>query len=203
MLDPILEPFAAEVARVRLSAPAVPIVSTVTGRALTPAEATSPDYWTRHFRVPVRFSDALATLFEEPARLLLEVGPGQALATLAKAHPSRAGQGVFASLPRPEDESPEDEHLLGTLGSVWAAGVDVDWPAHQAGERRNLVAAPAVPVRTQEVLAGRGSGLGRRARARRSHRLAKGPHPSRPRPPRRPRRPRPPAIAARASPRRS
>ncbi len=145
MLDPILEPFAEEVARVALSAPAVPIVSTVTGRVLTPAEATSPDYWTRHFRVPVRFSDALATLFEEPARVLLEVGPGQALATLAKAHPARAGHGVFASLPRPEDESPEEEHLLGTLGSVWAAGVDVDWLAHRTGERRNLVPLPTYP----------------------------------------------------------
>ncbi len=145
MLDRVLEPFAAEVARVRLSAPSVPIVSTVTGRVLTPAEATSADYWTRHFRVPVRFSDALATLFEEPARILLEVGPGQALATLAKAHPARTGNGVFASLPRPGDERPESEHLLESLGRLWTAGVDVDWAAHQATERRNLVSLPPYP----------------------------------------------------------
>ncbi len=158
MLDPILEPFAAEVARVRLSPPAVPIVSTVTGRLLSPAEATSPDYWTRHFRVPVRFSDALATLLEEPARVLLEVGPGQTLATLAKAHPSRAGQGVFSSLPRPEDESSESEHLLESLGRLWVAGVDVDWAAHQATERRSLVPLPSYPFERKRYWLDAGAG---------------------------------------------
>ena len=146
MMDPVLAPFTAEVARVRLSPPSIPIVSTVTGRMLSAAEAISADYWTRHCRVPVRFSDALSTLLEDPARLLLEVGPGQTLATLAKAHPSRAASHtVLASLRHPEDDGSEAAHLLEALGRLWLSGVAVDWQGHQAEERRRLVALPTYP----------------------------------------------------------
>src|SRR5262249_26013559 len=75
MMDPVVEPFAEEVARVALSAPGTPIVSTVTGTWLTPEAATSPRYWAEHLRRPVRFSPAAATLLAEPRRVLVEVGP--------------------------------------------------------------------------------------------------------------------------------
>jgi amino acid adenylation domain-containing protein len=145
MMDPVLEPLREELRRIPLARPAVPIVSTVTGRRLTDTEATSHDYWARHFRVPVRFSDALATAFAGPG-LLLEVGPGQTLATLAKAHPARTPQhAVLASLPRPEEDGPEDAHLLATLGRLFTLGADVDFSAHERTEARTLLPLPGYP----------------------------------------------------------
>ena len=46
----------------------------------------------------------------------------------------------------PEDDASEAAHLLETLGRLWLAGADVDWAAHQASERRNLLSAPDVRV---------------------------------------------------------
>ena len=50
MMDPILEEFAAIVGSVPRQAPAVPLVSNVTGTWLTEADATDPAYWAAHLR---------------------------------------------------------------------------------------------------------------------------------------------------------
>ncbi|MCB1057498.1 MAG: type I polyketide synthase, partial [Acidobacteria bacterium] len=50
MMEPILEAFTAEVAKVPLRAPELPMVSDSTGTWATPAELTDPAYWARHLR---------------------------------------------------------------------------------------------------------------------------------------------------------
>ena len=50
MMEPAVEPFTALVRSVRLSEPKVPFVSNVTGRWITPSEATNPTYWAAHLR---------------------------------------------------------------------------------------------------------------------------------------------------------
>ena len=75
MMDPVIEPMAARLAAVRLSPPKIPILSTVTARWLTDADATSTRYWAEHLRRPVRFGPAAAELLADPRRVLIEVGP--------------------------------------------------------------------------------------------------------------------------------
>src|SRR5690606_15266361 len=89
MMDPVIEPFAAELRRVALKPPSIPIISSVTGQLLTDSQAVDPWYWARHLRETVRFTDALASQFQQPDDVLLEVGPGQTLCTLARQHPDR------------------------------------------------------------------------------------------------------------------
>src|SRR5437588_4762341 len=106
MMDPILGSFAEHVKEVSLKPPKVPFVSNLTGTWITAAEATDPGYWARHLRQTVRFAEGIHTLLREPDRLLLEVGPGQTLSTLARQHPSRmAQQAVFSSSGHVRDES--------------------------------------------------------------------------------------------------
>ncbi|HEY6463423.1 MAG TPA: type I polyketide synthase, partial [Polyangiaceae bacterium] len=81
-MDPAVALFADAVRSVRLSAPTRRIVSTATGTWMTDAQATDVDYWATHLRRTVRFADAVATLTEDPTRVLLEVGPRKALTTL-------------------------------------------------------------------------------------------------------------------------
>src|SRR6202000_1091648 len=92
MMDPALPAFAAAVRAVRLSPPSIPFLSNLTGTWITAAQATDPDYWTQHLRQPVRFAAAVEEVFADPRRILLEVGPGRTLATLASRHPRRQGQ---------------------------------------------------------------------------------------------------------------
>ncbi|WP_253900268.1 type I polyketide synthase, partial [Corallococcus carmarthensis] len=139
MMEPYLEGFAREVARVKLRAPSLPVVSSLTGRWLQEREATSPDYWVRHLRHTVRFSDALGCLLESGDRALIEAGPGTTLTALARQHPARKTQPVLATLPTKGDAPAS---ALAALGEAWAAGVDVDWERIRDGERRRRVDLP-------------------------------------------------------------
>jgi amino acid adenylation domain-containing protein len=146
MMDPILEPFRAIVNSVRLSPPAIPFVSTVTGDWITSEQATDPSYWTLHLRKTVRFAPAVRTLLQDPARLLLEVGPRATLATLARQ------QAVGSAKPRAvtsltDSVEGECDAWLQAVGQAWTAGVSVDWVALSPGRRRVLL--PTYPFERQ------------------------------------------------------
>ncbi len=143
MVEPVVGPFEALVQGVALHAPAIPFASNVTGRWITDGEATSPLYWARHLREPVRFADVVSELLRaEAGYLLLEVGPGQTLAPLARQHPAAAGKTVLSTL---QEERGDTETALTALGRLWLEGVTVNWTALHAGETRRRVALPTYP----------------------------------------------------------
>lgn len=140
MVEAAVEPFRALVAAAAPQAPAIPVVSCVTGQLLTAAEACDPGYWAGHLRSTVRFADALGTVFAQGDTVLVEIGPGQTLATLARQHPAHApSTAVVASLPAHEDESGV---LAAALGGLWLAGVEIDWTAYRGGVARRKVPLP-------------------------------------------------------------
>ncbi len=146
MMDPILTTYLHEVERVSLRPPEIPYLSNVTGSWITAAEATNPAYWSRHIREPVRFGAGLSTLFEEKDRALVEVGPGQSLASIARRHPDRTpDQTVAQSLRHVEDQRPDHAVMLEALARLWLAGVPIDWPKVHAGRRRSRVHLPPYP----------------------------------------------------------
>ncbi|HLE85444.1 MAG TPA: SDR family NAD(P)-dependent oxidoreductase, partial [Thermoanaerobaculia bacterium] len=150
MMEPILAPFLERFEGVTLSPPRLPFVSNVTGTWITAEEATDPGYWARHIRSAVRFATGVGELLAEPDRLLLEVGPGNALAALARRHPDRTPeQDVVASVRHPKEREDDQAHLLGALGQLWVAGAAVDWPGFYRGERRRRVSLPTYPFERQ------------------------------------------------------
>jgi acyl transferase domain-containing protein len=137
-------------ASVRLSPPAIRMVSNVTGTWLTEAEATDPGYWTRHLLGTVRFAEGVAELLREPGRVLLEVGPGQALSTFVRQRGGgEAPAAVVPSLRSAYDPRPDAQVLAEALGRLWLAGVAPDWSAVRAGERRRRVRLPTYPWEKQ------------------------------------------------------
>ena len=125
MMDPAVAPFEAEIRAVRLSAPSLPIISTVTARRLSDQEACDPQYWARHLREPVRFSPALLTMVGSFEGILLEVGPRSTLTTLARQHTSRDRPvpPVISSLN--DNADVERETLLMATGRLWTNGVSL------------------------------------------------------------------------------
>ncbi len=149
-LKPALAPFLDAARKVRLAPPRIPFLSNVTGTWITDAEATDPDYWGRHMVGTVRFAEGLAELLADPARVLLEVGPGSTLSTLARQHPrAAAGQVILPTMRRASEARPDAVALLGALGALWAAGVTIDWPSYHAGARRRRVPLPTYPFERQ------------------------------------------------------
>ncbi len=146
MMEEILDPFRRFVETLDLRPPEIPFVSNVTGTWIRPGEATDPGYWARHLRHTVRFGDGISTLSKELDPILLEVGPGRTLATLARAALDREqARAVFNSLPHPLDPLPDRAHLLDTLGQLWLAGAAVDWRGFQGGRRSRRVPLPTYP----------------------------------------------------------
>lgn len=149
MMEPMLEPFVAQVRSVPRNAPKIRFVSNVTGTWITDAQATDPTYWTTHLRQAVRFADGVDTLTQDPNRILLEVGPGRTLATLASRHPNANGMLTLASLRHPETKGSNAAFLLNTLGHLWLSGVDVDWSVYYRHEERYRVSLPTYPWERQ------------------------------------------------------
>ncbi|MFC7979806.1 amino acid adenylation domain-containing protein [Streptomyces cinereoruber] len=140
LVEPILEEFHAAVAAIDLRDPDIPFVSDTTGTWARPGELTDPAYWTAHMRQAVRYGDALTTLLAEPDRILIEVGPGMTLTTLARQHPDLTSRHlVTQSQPHPTDPTSDHAVALDALGRLWLSGARVDWAAVQPerpGRRR-------------------------------------------------------------------
>ena len=147
MMEPVVEPFLAAVAKVQLAPPRLPFLSNVTGTWITPEEATDPEYWARHLRAPVRFAAGVAELLRDEGRILLEVGPGNALASLARsqADPAR----VIASVRNPRESAADSDVFLGALGRLWLAGLPLDWARLYPSEPRRRVPLPTYPFERQ------------------------------------------------------
>src|SRR5436305_1930568 len=150
MMDPILEAFAREVAKVRLAAPRVPYVANLTGTWIEAAQSTDPAWWVRQLRETVRFAGGAAELLQDRSRVLLEVGPGRTLASLVRAAaPERA---VVTTMRHPQDGDSgggSGEPLANALGRLWLAGARVDWEGVHAHERRRRVPLPTYPFERQ------------------------------------------------------
>ncbi|WP_420643165.1 SDR family NAD(P)-dependent oxidoreductase [Candidatus Leptofilum sp.] len=150
MLEPILDEFGRELAKIQFNPPMMPFISNVTGTWITPEEATAPQYWVGHLRHTVRFADGLGTLLQEPNRVFLEVGPGQTLSSLLRMHPEKnKTHTAVASLRHRKEELSDLQFALTSLGRLWLAGVMPDWQAFYAGELRYRVPLPTYPFERQ------------------------------------------------------
>ena len=146
MMEPALSPFRALVSRVSLSAPRRPYVSNLTGTWITEDQATSVDYWVSHLRNAVLFADGVTTLAADPTMQFLEVGPGNALTSLARLTLGRDGAArATASLPHPRESRGEMETMLSAAGRLWANGVAIDWADMHADAFLHRVPLPTYP----------------------------------------------------------
>ncbi|HSF43553.1 MAG TPA: amino acid adenylation domain-containing protein [Thermoanaerobaculia bacterium] len=146
MMDPVMPELRAAAARCALQPPRLPFLSNLTGTWIRAEEATDPEYWARQMRGTVRFAAGVGELLAEPGRVLVEVGPGNALATAARQHPGRdAAQLVLTTLRHARERRDDLALLLESLGRLWASGAVIDWGRFHAGAPRRRTALPTHP----------------------------------------------------------
>lgn len=148
-VEPIMARFANEVAKVDLSSPTVPYVSSVTGTWISSAEATDPMYWASQLRETVRFSEGLTTIMAGEGRILIEVGPSRALSGLAMQQVRGSRTKVVASLPHASEQDPDTVSILRAAGELWLAGVPIMASGFYAEQQRRLVHIPTYPFECQ------------------------------------------------------
>ena len=138
-LDGQLETFRAGFDNVRFGKMTVPMVSSLRGDWAQGDDLTSADYWVRHLRHTVRFTDAIAAAFATENRIVIEVGPGQTLGPLVDmAHPAHRPVGILPSAPRPRDGADELGVISAAFGGLWANGVAVDWDRLHGAEGQRI-----------------------------------------------------------------
>ncbi|QLH19423.1 type I polyketide synthase [Streptomyces sp. Rer75] len=148
LMEPMLAEFADVAAGVTYRQPVLTAVSTVTGQPLADSDWTTPAYWVRQVREPVRFHDALRTAAgEQAATRLLEIGPDPVLTAFARSEADTA-----VSVLRKGRE--EAGTVLGAVAELFVRGVTVDWPAVFAGTGARRVDLPTYAFQRQRFWMG-------------------------------------------------
>lgn len=96
----------------------------------------------------VRFADGIGEILQKPNGILLEVGPGLALGSLALQHDvSRKDTKltVLPSLRYAYNQQADLAFLLRTLGQLWLDGAQIYWEGFYANEQRQRLNLPAYP----------------------------------------------------------
>ncbi|EYF02912.1 hybrid non-ribosomal peptide synthetase/type I polyketide synthase [Chondromyces apiculatus] len=145
LIAPLAHRLGERAARMDRHPPRIPVVSNVTGGWLDAREACDPHYWTRHLAGTVRFSDGLTTLFKDPSHVLVEVGPGRTLSTLARRHPDGAQRAAYSTMAGAGSSRSDLEAVLFTVGQLWCAGAAVDFGALWRGQQRRRIPLPTYP----------------------------------------------------------
>ncbi len=148
MMDRILSKFSEVMHGVTFSTPTIPFISGVTGKWIKEEELKSPAYWSNQLRQAVRFADGMSELLKDPARIFLEVGPGNGLCVLAgqnKGQETVGNETIFASVRHIKQTESDMVFMLRTLGQLWLRGTAIDWKGFYADERRFRMPLPTYP----------------------------------------------------------
>ena len=143
VFDAILDDYRKVLQTVKFSAPQIPFVSNLSGKEITAAEATSPEYWVRHLRHTVNFLSGLSCLLEKGTASYIEIGSGGILTSFLKSHPLFTSGNVGVNMLRhPKEVYHDHAFYLSALGKLWANGVVLDWDAFNDHEKYNKIPAP-------------------------------------------------------------
>ncbi|MFJ3309355.1 type I polyketide synthase [Streptomyces sp. NPDC086549] len=144
LMEPMLAEFRAVAQELSYGTPSIPIVSTLTGVAVTEGELADPEYWVRHVREAVRFADAVGVLADKGVTTYLELGPDAVLTAMGQQTAENAA--FVPALRRDRDETRE---LVSAVGRIAVLGGTVDWTAFYAGTGARRVDLPTYAFQRQ------------------------------------------------------
>ncbi|WP_431042205.1 type I polyketide synthase [Streptomyces sp. P1-3] len=141
-MDGILDEFRQVAAGMAFNAPAIPIVSDLTGRLATAEELADPEYWVRQLREAVRFFDGVRFLQDSGTAAYLELGPDGALTAMVRTSLSdQDAEAPVAAAPLLRRGHSEARTFAAALAQAYVRAAAVDWSGFFPGGR-------AVPLPT-------------------------------------------------------
>jgi acyl transferase domain-containing protein/acyl carrier protein len=126
-VDQLLDELEELLAGVSPAAPALPMLSTVTGLPVE-GPALRARYWAENLRRPVLFAPAVRRLLETGHGAFIELGPHPVLLQTVEETAHDAGARV-AGIPSLERDRDEAEAALEATARAYAAGLSLDWRA--------------------------------------------------------------------------
>ncbi|WTU23523.1 type I polyketide synthase (plasmid) [Streptomyces sp. NBC_00073] len=137
LMDPALAEFRAVAESVTYAPAQIPVVSGVHGEISQ--DWGTPEYWTRHLREAVRFSDTVQHLHAKGVQTFLELGPDAILTALTRS--TLDGDDTVVE-PAVRKNRPEARTLLTALARLHTTGTPIDWTAFYARSGAEAVALP-------------------------------------------------------------
>jgi len=150
LMDSILGALDEVAATVPHAPPQIPIVANLVGAFASADTYSTPDYWSRHARSPVRFAAGMQALADSGCEVFLEIGPSPILLGMGRrCLPDER----FGWLPSLRPRTGEWSTLLDSLAGLYVRGANVDWAAfdHDCGRQR--IAAPTYPFQRRRYWA--------------------------------------------------
>ncbi|MDH5232866.1 MAG: acyltransferase domain-containing protein, partial [Gammaproteobacteria bacterium] len=142
LLDGILSEFNTNLEAIKIGKPSINYISNVFGDWIAENEITA-QYWTRHLRETVQFSDGLSVLLKNRNAIFVEVGPGNTLSTFASCHkdydPSIS---LVTTLPHINDNTSSDCHIHSAIAKLFVSGADINWNIYNSSEDRETLSLP-------------------------------------------------------------
>ncbi|KUN83522.1 hypothetical protein AQJ64_17195 [Streptomyces griseoruber] len=129
-MDAVLDDFRTVGARLTYARPRIPVVSALTGRVAEGEDLTTAEFWVRHVRDAVRWSDVVRTLDASGVTTYLELGPDGTLSGLVHQH---VEDGAAVAEPALRRDRSETATALTALAHVHVRGHAVDWAAYFTG----------------------------------------------------------------------
>ncbi|MBF0099477.1 MAG: amino acid adenylation domain-containing protein [Desulfobacterales bacterium] len=158
LMEPFLEPFRAELKKVRFNPPTIPYVSCVTGQWIQAEEAMDPEHYVKLSRQTVRLAEGFSQLLKTHSQAIwLEAGAGQTLTSLAMQQPGRpSGHMVLSTLSDPRYVPKSDcAAMLTAIARLWVSGIDINWSARYSTlndvqiPKRQRIPLPTYPFEHQ------------------------------------------------------
>ncbi|WP_290918571.1 non-ribosomal peptide synthetase/type I polyketide synthase [Halodesulfovibrio sp.] len=145
LLEPILEKFYAAASKVTFHAPAIPLISNLTGSIADSQQIQTPEYWRDHLRMPVLFEKGIQSVVDSGAESLIEIGPSATLTNMGK---QCITQIDVRWLSQQSSGLCTSESIL--LNELVSAGYSLDWDALYPTTSR--VALAPTPFRKNRYL---------------------------------------------------
>ncbi|MEU9117968.1 type I polyketide synthase [Streptomyces sp. NPDC048483] len=147
-MEGMLEEFAQAAEKLQYRAPAIPVISTLTGEAASEEELCSPAYWVRQVRQTVRFADAVRTAADQGVTQFIEAGPEGVLAAQAGAVLAEH-DGQITAVAAQRAGRNGGQTLMTAVAHLHAAGAAVDWDTVFAPYRPQRVELPTYAFQRQ------------------------------------------------------
>lgn len=160
LMEPMLAAFHQVASTITYHKPKRRLIANLTGK-VAGDEIATPDYWVRHIREAVRFSDGVTTLQQQGCTIFLEIGPKPTLLGMAQAMQewetvgSRSAPPVVPSLssclflPSLREGQSDWRQMLTSLGELYVQGVPIDWQGFDQDYARQKVTLPTYPFQRQ------------------------------------------------------
>ncbi len=146
LMEPMLDAFEKFAGQVTYRAPAIPVISNVTGQPIATAGIYSAAYWRQHVRRTVQFQAGMQALADARCNLFIETGPQPTLIGMGK---RCLPEQEALWLPSLKNDTEDWAVLLESVGAFYTAGGALDWSAfHSAAPYRRTV-LPTYPFQRE------------------------------------------------------